>query len=162
MKSAMKVAAVAVLLAVSSLAVLAQEPGGTKMQLESPTSEATPQAGQVFIPESNRELPGRVHTTYILRSTDGSKPMGLKAPTQLSTPGALSTTEEAETPQSLGCLYVKSPNTSGCIPNSSSGSGGPSPAGYGAIVLVDAYDNPDAAVTCRPLTATGDCRQPRS
>jgi len=145
MKSAMKVAAVAVLLAVSSLAVLAQEPGGTKMQLESPTSEATPQAGQVFIPESNRELPGRVHTTYILRSTDGSKPMGLKAPTQLSTPGALSTTEEAETPQSLGCLYVKSPNTSGCIPNSSSGSGGPSPAGYGAIVLVDAYDNPDAA-----------------
>jgi kumamolisin len=145
MRSAMKIAMLAVSLAASSVGVLAQEPGQTKMPMAIPTSEATPQAGQVFIPASNRELPGRVHTTYILRSTDGRKPAGLRAPTSLSTPGALSTTEEAETPQSLGCLYVKSPNSSGCIPNPNSGSGGPTAAGYGAIVLVDAFDNPDAS-----------------
>lgn len=145
MRSAMKIAAVAVSLAVSSMGVLGQETGGTKAPLAMPTSEATPQAGQVYIPTSNRELPGRAHTTYILHSTDGSKPMGLKSPTTLTTEGPVSTTEEAETPQSLGCLYVKSPSTSGCVPNSNAGSGGPSAAGYGAIVLVDAYDNPDAA-----------------
>lgn len=145
MRSAMKVAAVAVSLTVSALGALGQETGGTKQPMAMPTSEATPQAGHVYIPESNREIPGRVHTTYVLRSTDGGKPMGLKSPMALSTVGPLATTEEAETPQSLGCLYVKSPNSSGCIPNYNSGSGGPTNLGYGAIVLVDAYDNPDAA-----------------
>jgi subtilase family serine protease len=124
---------------------MGQETGGTKTPLAIPTTEATPQAGQVFIPESNRELPGSVHTTYVLRSVDGSKPMGLKAPASLSSVGPLATTEEAETPQSLGCLYVKSPSSSGCIPNYNPGSGGPKAAGYGAIVLVNAYDNPNAA-----------------
>ena len=144
MRSAMKVA-VAVSFAVSTMA-LGQETGGTNKPVMVPTSEATPQAGHVYVPASNRELPGRAHTTYIIRSTDGNKPAGMKAPTGLSTPGSLvSTTEEAETPQSLGCLYVKSPNTSGCVPNYNAGSGGPTAAGYGAIALVDAYDNPDAA-----------------
>jgi subtilase family serine protease len=40
---------------------------------------------------------------------------------------------------------VKSPSSSGCIPNYTSGSGGPTAAGYGAIALVDAFDNPDAS-----------------
>lgn len=144
MRSAMKVAAVAVSLVVTSLGSVGQENGGTKMPMAMPTSEATPQAGQVFIPESNREMAGRAHTTYILRSNDGSKPMGLKAPMALTTFGP-STFSEAETPQSLGCLYVKNPSSSGCIPNYNAGSGGPSSAGYGAIVLVDAFDNPDAS-----------------
>lgn len=142
MRSAMKVAAVAVSLAVSTMGALGQD---TKAPMAIPTSEATPQAGQVYVPASNREMAGRAHTTYMIRSTDGSKPMALKAPTALSTVGPLSTTEEAETPQSLGCLYVKSPSSSGCIPNYNAGSGGPTNLGYGAIVLVDAYDNPDAA-----------------
>jgi subtilase family serine protease len=48
-----------------------------------------------------------------------------------------------ETPNSMGCLYVKSPATAGCLPNVTGG--GPTAAGYGAIVIVDAFDNPDAA-----------------
>lgn len=109
------------------------------------SSPATPQAGSVFVPESDKALPGRAHTTYVVRSVDGSKPMAQKAPTSMATVGPLATTQEPETPGSLGCLYVKSPSTAGCVPNYNPSSGGPTPAGYGAIALVDAYDNPNAA-----------------
>jgi kumamolisin len=144
MRSAMK-AVVAVSVAFSTLGALGQEAGGTKRSMPAATSEATPQAGYVFVPESSKEQPGRVHTTYVLRSLDGKKPAGLQAPMSLSTIAPTGTTEEAETPQSLGCLYVSSPSGGGCIPNYNPGSGGPTAAGYGAIALVDAYDNPDAA-----------------
>ena len=145
MRSAMK-AVVAVSVAFSTLGALGQEAGGTKRALPTTTSEATPQAGYVFVPESSKEQSaGRVHTTYVLRSLDGNKPVGLNAPMALSTIAPLSTTQEAETPQSLGCLYVTSPSSAGCIPNYNPGSGGPTAAGYGAIALVDAYDNPKAA-----------------
>jgi subtilase family serine protease len=42
----------------------------------------------------------------------------------------------------MGCLYVGSPKNTGCVPKYT---GGPSKAGYGAIVIVDAYDNPNAS-----------------
>lgn len=135
-----------------SLGAMAQETSrgnGQPMALE--TTEATPQSGSIFRPESSKAKPGgQVHTTYVLRSVDGTKPLVVKAPSALE-PSALNaitplaTTEMAETPQSLGCLYVGSPASAGCIPNYSSGSGGPTAAGYGAIALVDAYDNPNAA-----------------
>ena len=135
-----------------ALGALAQETSrGSGQPLALQTSEATPQAGSIFRPESSKPQPaGRVHTTYVLRSTDGSKPLVVQAPAALSPAGLnlvgpLATTEMAETPQSLGCLYVASPASAGCIPNYSSGSGGPTAAGYGAIALVDAYDNPNAA-----------------
>ncbi len=130
-----------------ALGAMAQETsrGVTAEAVPLQTSAPTPQAGSIYRPESSKPQPGRVHTTYVLRSVDGSKPVGMQAPTSLSLIGPLGTVEEAETPQSLGCLYVGSPNSSGCIPNYNSGSGGPSAAGYGAIVLVDAYDNPDAS-----------------
>jgi len=147
MRSAMKVAAVAVSLAVSTLGALGQENEGRTKGTASmtATSEATPQAGRVFVPETNQELAGRAHTTYVIRSTDGAKPSGVQVPMAMSTAGPMATTHEAETPQSLGCLYVKSPTSAGCVPNYGSGSGGPKPAGYGAIALVDAFDNPNAA-----------------
>jgi kumamolisin len=144
MRSAMK-AVVAVSVAFSTLGALGQEAGGTKKISPAATSEATPQAGYVFVPESSKEQPGRVHTTYVLRSLDGKKPAGLTAPMSLSTNEPTGSIEEAETPQSLGCLYVNSPSSAGCIPNYNSGSGGPTASGSGAIALVDAYDNPDAA-----------------
>ena len=144
MRSAMK-AVIAVSVAFSTLGALGQEAGATKRTSPSATSEATPQAGYVFVPESSKEQPGRVHTTYVLRSLDGKKPAGLTAPMSLSTNEPTGSIEEAETPQSLGCIYVSSPSSSGCIPNYNSGSGGPAAAGSGAIALVDAYDNPDAA-----------------
>lgn len=135
-----------------TLAALAQETSrtGIGQPLSLQTSEPTPQAGYIYRPESSRPQPaGRVHTTYVLRSNDGIKPLVAQAPTALapqtsSSIGPLATIEEAETPQSLGCLYVGSPASAGCIPNYNSGSGGPTAAGYGAIALVDAYDNPDA------------------
>ena len=145
MRRALKVVA-AVSVACTALVAVGQEAGQTKRALPAMNSAATAQAGSTFTPESSKEQgAGKVHTTYVLRSADGNKPTGLSAPKSMSTVGPLATTQEAETPQSLGCLYVKSPNSSGCIPNYSSGSGGPTAAGYGAIVLVDAFDNPNAS-----------------
>ncbi len=148
----MKRLVVAVSVLSLSLGAIAQETSrGNAQALALETSEPTPQAGMIFRPESSKPKPGgQVHTTYVLRSNDGTKPLVVKSPGALE-PAALSsitplaTTELAETPQSLGCLYVASPNSSGCIPNYSSGSGGPIAAGYGAIALVDAFDNPNAA-----------------
>ena len=139
--------AVAVSVVCSALGALAQAPqnGGTGRAVPAMSSEATPQAGYVFRPETGKELAGHAHTTYLLRSLDGNKPVGLKAPMAMSTIAPAGTTEEAETPQSLGCLYVASPSSAGCIPNYNPNSGGPTAAGYGAIVLVDAYDNPNAS-----------------
>jgi len=44
----------------------------------------------------------------------------------------------------MGCVYAASPNYAGCIP-SFNDIGGPSAAGYGAIAIVDAFENPNAA-----------------
>ncbi len=144
MRNVMK-AAVAVSVVCSALGALAQN-GSTGSAAPLNTSERTPQSGYIFVPNSSKEQPaGHVHTTYVLRSLDGNKPLVVSAPTSIGSNAPTGTIEEAETPQSLGCLYVASPTSAGCIPNYASGSGGPSAAGYGAIVLVDAYENPDAA-----------------
>jgi len=87
----------------------------------------------------------RAHTNIVFRSLDGTnKPTRVQSP-QAAPVAPPSTVQYVESPSSLGCLYVKSPATSGCVPNLSANSGGPSAAGWGAIALVDAYDNPDAA-----------------
>jgi kumamolisin len=123
--------------------------GGTSKALLEQATEPTAQAGYIYVPESSKERPedkgSRFHTTYVVHSVDGNKPSGLKTPTAQAIVTPLGTIEEAETPQSLGCLYVASPSSPGCVPNYDAGSGGPSAGGYGAIALVDAYDNPDAA-----------------
>jgi subtilase family serine protease len=116
-------------------------------------SVRTPQAGYIHTPASSVARPKdtslRAHTTYVIRSLDGSKPVGTLTPQALQTTSSISpdTVEYSETPASMGCLYVSSPSkrTTGCIPNPVAGTKGPSPAGWGAIALVDAYDNPDAA-----------------
>jgi subtilase family serine protease len=144
----MKSFGIAVSLLSIALGAMAQEAprAGTGLDMPVPTSERTPQSGYLFTPESSKEQPaGRLHTTYVLRSLDGNKPVVVNTPISMSSIAPTGTVEEAETPQSLGCLYVASPNTSGCIPNYSSGSGGPAAAGYGAIALVDAFDNPNAS-----------------
>jgi len=109
----------------------------------------TPQAGHIYVPESSKEKPGdagvRAHTNVVLFSLDGVRPLVLKAPSDAQSVTGDSTVEVAETPASLGCVYVNSPSYSGCAPNSAAGTGGPSAAGYGAIALVDAFDNPDAS-----------------
>jgi len=124
----------------------------------SQVSERSPQAGHVLVPESSKEQPsGYAHTNYVLRSVDGKKATALRAGNtdleDISGPEA--TTLVAETPASMGCLYVGSPKIPGCVPNGlNSGGGGPSAAGYGAIAIVDAFDNPNAASDLAIFNAT--------
>jgi len=129
------------------LAPAQETSGATSAVAAAPEASApTPQLGSVYRPASDIARSGYAHTTYVLRSFDGGIPHGLSAPGRIQSGiNPLVTTEEAETPQSLGCLYVGSPGSAGCIPNYNSGSGGPTAVGYGAIALVDAYDNPNAA-----------------
>jgi subtilase family serine protease len=79
----------------------------------------------------------------VLHSVDGMKPTVMSTPGAMQTAGPLALTQLLETPNSMGCIYVKSPNSSGCVPFAVAG--GPSAAGYGAIAIVDAFDNPNAA-----------------
>lgn len=136
-----------------NLAVMAQEErAGTHNGATMPEATArTPQQGFFVTPASSIERPEdaglRAHTNVVVRSLDGVKPALLTSPeVRAAVEPDFSTT--VETPYSLGCLYVSSPakRTTGCIPNFFAGLGhGPSPAGWGAIALVDAYDNPFAA-----------------
>lgn len=102
------------------------------------------QTGNVFKPESSKSAgAGRFHTNYVLRSSNGGRPTASDSPDESEVAGPDGTIELAETPCSLGHLYVGSPSEA-CTP-SFNAKGGPSAAGAGAIALVDAYDNPDAA-----------------
>lgn len=127
-------------------AALGQSRATSETDREKVTTAPTPQAGNIFVPESSKVKPGlQAHTTYVLRSPDGKAPKAMALPSALAVSGpAIATTQVPETPASLGCLYVNSPKGSACTPSNTAGSGGPSAAGYGAIVLVDAFDNPNA------------------
>jgi len=164
-----------------SVAAMAQA-GSTGAVAEQQLVPRAPQAGTVLVPESSKDKPaGFAHTTYVLASEDGNKPAALSTPILRPgatptgvTPDSLVLIQGPETPNSMGCLYVKNPSTAGCIPNVVGG--GPSAAGYGAIAIVDAFDNPDAATDVTtfnaqwPLAATnftkiyangnGDCTTP--
>jgi subtilase family serine protease len=86
----------------------------------------------VYVPESSIENPAdagvSMHTDYVL----------LGAPASGGTPKP----QNGETPASLGCVYGVGPKYSGC--KKPGGKQQPK-GGWGAIALVDAYDNPDAA-----------------
>lgn len=132
-----------------TLAVVGQESASNPGRGSRDTEQAAPRApqvGYVYTPESSIERPEdagvRFHTNYVLHSTDGVKPTVVRKPTPMSVNPDVTTTEESETPDSMGCLYVHSPSNAGCVP---AYTGGPSSAGWGAIAIVDAYDNPDAA-----------------
>ncbi len=113
-------------------------------QAQQEVSMPSIQTGSIFKPESSKPTGnGRFHTNYVLRSTNGGRPAGTASPDETEVAGPDGTIELSETPCSLGNLYVGSPSAP-CIP-SFNAKGGPSAAGYGAIALVDAYDNPDAA-----------------
>jgi kumamolisin len=73
------------------------------------------------------------HTNYVLHTKKGEQPKPLVTPDLT----------EAETPASLGCVYGVGPAYAGCNP-ASGGSLHPV-GGWGAIALVDAFDDPSAA-----------------
>ncbi|MGC2108720.1 MAG: hypothetical protein WA655_04340 [Candidatus Korobacteraceae bacterium] len=150
MRRAISIATLATVI-LFALGMLAQGARDTSQDTSLPeqTGLRTPQAGHVYIPESSIQRPEdlglRAHTNIVLFSLDGVRPLVLRQPSDAQSVINDSSVSVPETPASLGCVYLKNPNYSGCVPNSASGTGGPSPAGYGAIALVDAYDNPDAA-----------------
>ncbi len=137
---------VVVLLAVGAFA---QEPGASTRQHAAVASPATPQEGKVVVPESSIERPGdaglRAHTNVVLKSLDGKTPLLVMGPKGVNPD--ITVIDELETPASLGCLYVSSPKSpkTGCAPKFEQNAGGPTAAGWGAIALVDAYDNPYAS-----------------
>jgi len=92
-----------------------------------------------FVPETSKGLPSdagvKAHTNYVLHTQTQGKPAPHAAPTPKFT--------FAETPASMGCLYGVGPAYAGCNP-ATGGTRHPT-GGWGAIAIVDAYDNPYAA-----------------
>lgn len=94
------------------------------------------QQGTVITPDSSVVHPEdaglRAHTNHLIFVPAGQ---------QLSSPIPFNTF--TETPASLGCVYKVGPSYAGCNP-ATGGTNHPT-GGWGAIALVDAYDNPKAA-----------------
>jgi kumamolisin len=103
---------------------------------EAAQSVAFKPQGMVITPESSVFRPEdagvRAHTNYLIFVPAGR---------EVSSPNPDFTF--TETPASLGCVYKVGPIYAGCNP-SAGGTNQPT-GGWGAIALVDAYDNPDAA-----------------
>lgn len=130
--------AVAVIAVVLSFAMFAfaQHPiAGTKGA--APEVSERPAITNAYVPEVSVARPenaGRIaNTNYVLRSANGAKPSAMASPSLT----------EAETPASMGCVYKVGPAYAGCNP-ATGGTKHPV-GGFGAIALVDAYDNPYAA-----------------
>jgi subtilase family serine protease len=92
--------------------------------------------GEVIIPESSVVHPEdagiRMHTNHLIFVPAG-RPLASAKPDFTF----------AETPASMGCVYGVGPIYAGCNP-ATGGTNHPS-GGWGAIAIVDAYDNPNAA-----------------
>jgi hypothetical protein len=145
-KTVIKTAGLAVgLFAIGASAQEALRPNTGSLGAEPQVTAPGQQAGYAVKPDSSKAAaPGFAHTNYVLRSVDGKMPAGVAVPNGAAVFNPDATISLAETPCSLGHLYVNSPATD-CVP-SFTATGGPSAAGAGtAIALVDAYDNPNAA-----------------
>jgi len=100
-----------------------------------------------FVPESSvaraSDAGVKAHTNYVLHTETQGKPQPKAAPNPMNT--------FAETPASMGCLYGVGPAYAGCNP-STGGTRHPT-GGWGAIAIVDAYDNPYAAYSLAYFSA---------
>jgi len=103
---------------------------------QGPQPEIVKPMGTVFTPDSSVVRPGDAgryaHTNHLIFIPAG-RPMSSPTPDFTFT----------ENPASIGCLYKVGPNYAGCNPLTAANQhpGG----GWGAIALVDAFDNPNAA-----------------
>lgn len=89
--------------------------------------------GTVITPLSSIPRPGKgAHTNF-----------KIYVPTGHQISSAIPEYTFAETPASMGCVYKVGPSYSGCNP--STGGTNHATGGWGAIALVDAYDDPTAA-----------------
>lgn len=100
--------------------------------------------GTVITPESSivrsEDVGLRAHTNTLIFVPSG-RPMSSPTPNY----------PIAETPASLACVYQVGTIYPGCTPGGGSGGG---TGGWGAIALVDAYDNPNAASNLATFSAT--------
>jgi kumamolisin len=147
------VVAIAAVLVVSfstMAAAQAREAGLAKAGIKPEATARGVQAGHILTPPSSIARPEdaglRAHTNIVLRSLDGSKPLLVTSKEAMTAVTSNDTIQNFETPYSMGCLYVSSPakRTTGCVPNFPQAHG-PAAAGWGAIALVDAFDNPNIA-----------------
>lgn len=136
------VAVVTVTLLLSGLSILAsaqdeRTPGARTeaAPYQAPPAGAIRQEGTVIKPQSSVERPGDAgkfaHTNYSIFVPAGRN-MATISPDNTF----------AEYPASLACVYKVGPNYAGCTPLNN---GKVATGGWGAIALVDAYDDPTAA-----------------
>jgi subtilase family serine protease len=87
----------------------------------------------------------RAHTNWVFGSVNGQIAKAIKPSS--GGIGDITLGTHYETPSSMACVYKipSNGNKPGCVPSFASGTGGPQTGGWGAIALVDAYDNPYAA-----------------
>jgi kumamolisin len=112
--------------------VTPEQPTAQQEPAQLPSGIFRPQ-GTVITPPSSVSSPGKgVHTNFKIFVPAGH---------QLSSPAPDYTF--AETPASMGCVYQVGPIYAGCNP-ATGGTNHPT-GGWGAIALVDAYDDPRAA-----------------
>jgi len=140
------VVAIALSFVGSSALVAAQEDGRT-------SGEAA-QAADEFVVPAQQNQPQIVHHQGTVITPDSSvaraEDAGIRAhtnvlifqPTGRPISSPIPDLNEAETPASLGCVYKVGPIYTGCNP-ATGGTNHPS-GGWGAIALVDAYNNPNA------------------
>jgi kumamolisin len=102
---------------------------------QAPPAAAVRQQGTVITPPSSIHRPEdaglRAHTNYLLFAPAG-RPMSSISPDNTF----------AEYPASIACVYKVGPSYPGCVP---ANNGLHATGGWGAIALVDAYDDPTAA-----------------
>jgi kumamolisin len=89
--------------------------------------------GTVLTPESSVPRPGINHTNY-----------HIFAPVDIELGAVTPNTTTAENPRSMACVYGVGTAYSGCVPSAGTAAN-LAKGGWGAIALVDAYDDPTAA-----------------
>jgi len=132
--------------AVTALILIFSTFAGAQMVPGSRQLPATAPAGphNWITPPSSIARPGdagvRAHTNWVFGASNGKV---VEAGTTGVSPD-VTIVQHYETPSSMACLYKITPHTGPCVPNFNS-PGGVTNGGWGAIALVDAYDNPYAA-----------------
>lgn len=108
---------------------------------QAPMSNTPTSSANIFVPASSVYRPedaGKfMHTNYVLHTATGNRPAAM------ADPDASTNLTLAETPASLGCVYKVGPIYTNCDP-ATGGTNHPT-GGWGAIAIVDAFDNPNAA-----------------
>jgi subtilase family serine protease len=111
-----------------------EQPAAQAAAYQAPPAAAVRQQGSVIIPESSVARPedaGKFAHTFLKIFAPAGRPMASITPDNTF----------AEYPASIACVYKVGPNYTGCVP---ANNGKHASGGWGAIALVDAYDDPTA------------------